>query len=115
MDLTHCVPALTTGLPTAAAGAEVLDDFVIGGNRLGLPWDGDCGGVGPAFGCWNVHVDGRGSNWESLWACLASFKEDLDGYAGFVRRVACACFGRCVLKCSDRLLPMRAGTLATQP
>ena len=61
----------------------MLDDFIIGGNRLGLPWDGDCGGVGPAFGCWNVYVDGRGSHWESLWACLASFKEDLDGHAGF--------------------------------
>ena len=62
----------------AAAGAQILDDFKISGNRLGLPWDGDCGGDGPAFGCWNVHVDGGGNKWESLWACLASFKEDLD-------------------------------------
>ncbi len=86
--LSHWCVSADTESPSADAGAELLNDFVIGGNRLGLPWDGDCGGVGPAFGCWNVYVEGRGSNWESLWACLASFKEDLDGYAGFVCRVA---------------------------
>ena len=30
---------------------------------------------GPAFGHWNVL-----GKWESLWSCLSSFKEDLNGY-----------------------------------
>ena len=71
------------------AGAQILDDFKIGGNKLGLPWDGDCGGAGPAFGCWDVYVYGGSNNWESLWACLASFKEDLDRCAGLWHGSVC--------------------------
>ncbi len=58
-----------------------MDNFSITGNTLGQDWDGDCGGTGAAFGCWNIYLDGGGTNWESLWACLASFKEDLNACA----------------------------------
>ena len=72
-------PVLT--LNTTKAGATIIDGFGITGNTLGLDWDGDCGGTGAAFGCWNLYLKSGGSNWESLWACLASFKEDLNACA----------------------------------
>jgi hypothetical protein len=73
-----CLPLLAR---QSHAGATIVDNFSITGNTLGQDWDGDCGGTGAAFGCWNIYLDGGGTNWESLWACLASFKEDLNACA----------------------------------
>ncbi|KAI7836709.1 hypothetical protein COHA_009485 [Chlorella ohadii] len=56
-------------------GATLVDQFTITGNRLGLDWDADKGGDGPAIGNWNV-----AGRWEDLWADQAPFRVGIDAY-----------------------------------
>lgn len=50
-------------------GATLVDNFSITGNELGLDWDADRNGQGPALGHWNV--DGH---WSDLWACTSPLR-----------------------------------------
>ncbi|KAK9820416.1 hypothetical protein WJX72_010055 [[Myrmecia] bisecta] len=61
-------------LDMSTAGATTVD-FSIVGNSLGLDWDANRDGAGPAYGHWNIN-----GSWENLWACDAAFRTDLDNY-----------------------------------
>lgn len=59
-------------------GATLVDNFTIRGNDLGLDWDANRNGQGPALGHWNV--DGH---WSDLWACTSPLRW-ADSFVGIV-------------------------------